>query len=66
MRQISGWNRWVLAPFFFSSVLSLSAAEPAATSWAIQPNAEIEKLKQMLADQQRQIDELRQTFGAAW
>ena len=69
MRPINERMGRVLVACLLSSIMPLSAAdnpvngtaEPAATKTpvATQPASEIEQLKQMLADQQRQIDELR-------
>src|SRR5258707_15446155 len=46
-----------------SSLLPLLAADNSATPVAAQVTSEIEQLKQMLADQQRQINELRQALA---
>ena len=72
MRRINERSGRVLIACLLSSIMPLSAAdnpvngtpEPAAakTSPAAQPPSEIEQLKQMLADQQRQISELRQAL----
>jgi len=72
MRRINERSERVLLACLLSSIMPLSAAdnpvngtpEPAAakTSPAAQPPSEIEQLKQMLADQQRQISELRQAL----
>src|ERR1700716_1535601 len=64
----------VLAASFVSSIMPLWAADSAvlatsesaaATTSVTSPQlrSEIEQLKQMLADQQRQINELRQTLA---
>jgi hypothetical protein len=68
MRRINERSGRVLLACLLSSVMPLSAADnpvdgiaepPAAKTVAPQPASEIEQLKQMLADQQRQISDLR-------
>jgi hypothetical protein len=73
MRRISERTGRVLLACLLSSILPLSAADSTATdgtesaaakrSAPAQPASEIEQLKQLLADQQRQINELRQALA---
>jgi hypothetical protein len=73
MRRIDERTGRVLLACLLSCVMPLSAAdtpangatEPASakTAATVQPNSEIEQLKQLLADQQRQINELRQALA---
>ena len=58
MRRINERTGRVLLACLLSSIIPLSAADNSVA----QPT-EIEQLKQMLADQQRQINELRQALG---
>ena len=74
MRRINERTGRVLLACLLSSIMPLSAAdnsvngatEPVvAKTPAAPPASEIEQLKQMLADQQRQINELQRASGAA-
>ena len=70
MRKINAQGQRALLASLMICVLPLSAADnapngapettPAKSAGAVQPLSEIEQLKQMLADQQRQINELKQ------
>ncbi len=63
MRRINERTGRVLLACLLSSVMPLSAADnPATATQAPQPS-EVEQLKQMLLDQQRQINELRQALA---
>ena len=53
----------LLLACLLSSATPLSAADNPATAAPALPPSEIEQLKQMLADQQRQINELRQVLA---
>ena len=59
MRSIDGRIGRLLLALFIGCVVSISAQENAARP----ATSEIEQLKQMLADQQRQINELRQALA---
>jgi len=67
MRRINERTGRVLLACLLSSIMPLSAADngtaEAAAVTAPQPASEIEQLKQMLADQQKQINELRQALA---
>lgn len=58
MRRMNERTGWVLLACLLSSIMPLSAADNPAS----QPS-EIEQLKQMLANQQKQINELRQALA---
>jgi hypothetical protein len=60
MRRINERTGRVLLACLLSSIMPLSAADGTV---APPPTSEIEQLKQMLADQQRQINELRQALA---
>src|SRR5579872_4848033 len=58
MRRMNERTGWVLLACILSSIMPLTAADNPAP-----PPTEIEQLKQMLADQQKQINELRQALA---
>jgi hypothetical protein len=66
MRRINERTGRLLLACLLSSIMPLSAADdavPAKTPGTAAPTSEIEQLKQMLADQQKQINELRQALA---
>ena len=63
MRRINERTGRVLLACLLSSVMPLSAADNPATVAQAPQASEIEQLKQMLVDQQRQINELRQALA---
>ena len=63
MRRMNQRSGRVLLACLLSSLLPLSAADNPVAPVSAQPTSEIEQLKQMLVDQQRQINELRQALA---